>query len=88
MNIYKISQTVNNDYDTYDSAIVAAENVEDAKEIHPSGEFCASSKEVYDEVYRYFINDWAYREDVKVELLGVAMQGTKRGVLLASFNAG
>ena len=35
MNIYKISQNENNRYDTYDSAIVCAENPEKAKLIHP-----------------------------------------------------
>ena len=33
MNIYLISQEVNNEYDTFDSAIVAAENVEEAQKI-------------------------------------------------------
>jgi len=37
MNIYKISQTQNNDYDTYDSAVVIAENEKAAKRIHPDG---------------------------------------------------
>ena len=89
MNIYLISQEVNNDWNTYDSAIVAAESVEDAKTLHPDGIGCASKQEVYNsDVTTYFPHDWCYRDDVKVELLGVAMQGTKKMVLLASFNAG
>jgi len=36
MNIYKISQNVNNGYNTYDSAVVYAKNEEEAKRIHPS----------------------------------------------------
>ena len=35
MNLYLISQSVNNEYDTYDSAVVAAESEEDATKIHP-----------------------------------------------------
>jgi hypothetical protein len=35
MNLYKISQNSNNDYDTYDSAIVAAESEDAARRIHP-----------------------------------------------------
>ena len=35
MNIYKISQEVNSEYDTYDSAIVLAESEEVARLIHP-----------------------------------------------------
>lgn len=33
MNLYLISQDVNNDYDTYDSAVVAAESEEEARGI-------------------------------------------------------
>jgi len=36
MKIYKISQNVNNDYDTYSDAIVCAENEEEARIINPS----------------------------------------------------
>ena len=37
MNLYLISQTQNQTYDTYDSAVVAAESEEHARAIHPSG---------------------------------------------------
>ena len=79
MNIYRISQTQNTDYDTFDSAVVAAETEEDAKNIDPSNmdwdhdsysAWCSSPK------------------FVTVKLLGFAVEGTKPGVLLASFNAG
>jgi len=36
MNLYLISQTQNRNYDTYDSAVVAAESEEHARAIHPS----------------------------------------------------
>ena len=36
MKLYLISQDVNDGYDTYDSAVVAAESEEDARSIHPS----------------------------------------------------
>ena len=35
LKIFKISQTENAGYDTYDSAVVCAENEEKAKRIHP-----------------------------------------------------
>ena len=35
MNLYRISQDINNNYDTYDSAIVAASSEESARRIHP-----------------------------------------------------
>jgi len=36
MKLYRISQDKNDGYDTYDSAVVAAENENEAKLIHPS----------------------------------------------------
>lgn len=35
MNLYKISQDVNDDWDTFDSAVVVAESAEEAKKIIP-----------------------------------------------------
>jgi hypothetical protein len=37
MNLYLISQNVNNDYDTYDAAVVAANSEDEARLIHPCG---------------------------------------------------
>ena len=37
LKLYRISQAVNTEYDTYDSAVVVAENEEDARRIHPDG---------------------------------------------------
>jgi hypothetical protein len=36
MNLYLISQEENNEYDTYDSAVVCAESEEEARNINPS----------------------------------------------------
>lgn len=38
MKIYKLTQTVNDNYDTYDSVIVVAENEEEARSINPDGD--------------------------------------------------
>lgn len=76
MKLWKLSQNVNNDYDTFDSAIVAAKTEEDAKTIHPTDYEFSSSR------------TWCSVEEVKVEYIGTATKGTKRGVILASFNAG
>ena len=35
MNIYKLEQDINNDYDTFDSCIVVASSEKDARDIHP-----------------------------------------------------
>ena len=75
MNLYLISQHTNCKYDTYDSAVVAAVDADDAKTIHPSGDWnwggwCDSPTEV------------------TAKLIGMAAPGVERGVVLASYNAG
>ncbi len=84
MKIYKIWQTVNNCYDTYDSAIVVAENEQDAKRMHPSCE-----REIYP-IYYNFGNDntWVCNNDVQLEYIGEAKEGMKKGSVIGSFNAG
>ena len=74
MNLYLISQNVNNGYDTYNSAVVCAENEPDAASIHPGGT-------------QPWGDTWADPERVKVKLIGTAID-IERGVVLASFNAG
>jgi hypothetical protein len=70
--LYKIWQNTNNEYDTYDSAIVCAETEEEARNI-----------KVSDVVYC-----WVSPEDVHVEEIGIAKDSVKKGIILASFNAG
>lgn len=78
MNLYLLSQDENNDYDTYDSMVVAAESEEEARNIMPGA---------YNWDDRY--NAWCSSPDkVKVRSIGVAVEGTKKGTILASFNAG
>ena len=38
MKLYKIYQDINGGYDTFDSAIVAAESEDEAKSFHPNGD--------------------------------------------------
>ncbi len=97
MKIYKIWQTVNNNYDTYDSAIVVADNEEEARKISPSGraniEFALPDGSIF---YNFkpnncncFFMEWVEKEeDVNVEYIGKAKNGMKKGVVVASFNAG
>jgi hypothetical protein len=83
MNIYVISQSDNNDYDTYDSAVVAAVSEDEARKINP----CQYEKAGWWDVDQ---SSWTKKglAGVKVELIGVAKEGTEPGVVLASFNAG
>ena len=80
MKLWRISQKVNNDYDSYDSAIVAAVSKKDAKAIHPNGSACEENATDF--------YCWCALSDVEVEYIGVAAKSIKRGVILASFNAG
>ena len=84
MKLFKISQTVNQNYDTYDSAVVVAESAEDAQKIHPAE--IEEPAVWWLNVERYW--DWAYTLDqVKVEYIGETHL-TAGTVVCASFNAG
>lgn len=95
MKLWHISQDKKNGYDTYDSAVVAAETEREASVTHPSG---SDSEIVWDDetldwcyglgghVAQY--HAWCDPIHVKTRLLGEAVEGTKPGVICASFNAG
>lgn len=104
MNLYLISQTQNQTYDTYDIAVVAAESENHARAIHPSGsdeiranmakdcwehyEFVSAKNRKWIRV-DYFSDGWTKRpSDVTVLLIGTAVDGTSAGVICAKFNAG
>ena len=80
MNLYLISQDENTDYDTYDSAIVAAENDKEAVNIHPDG---------YNGKWSGKYSTWASSpSNVSSKLIGKAGKSVEKGIVLASFNAG
>ena len=87
MHLYKISQSVNNNYDTYDSAIVAAASEDDARSIHPDGDFHPqpTGVDVTEESDTY---EWCIQKYVNVEYIGEARSNIERGVILSSFIAG
>lgn len=60
-------------YDTYDSAIVCSETEEEARNT---------------EVGNIGYGDWVRPENVHVEEIGLAKDSVKKGIVLASFNAG
>ena len=81
MKLYLLSQKENYGYDKYDSCVVCAESENDAKKITPSGEEFSPNSTYY--------NTWAHTwEGIKCEEIGEANSTQKRGVVLASFNAG
>lgn len=84
MNLYLISQNENNNYDTYDSAVVAAPDEKTARWMHPGhGGQCT------DEEWKAKYSSWCHSpKAVMVEFIGEAVEGTDQGVVCASFNAG
>jgi len=74
LSLFLISQTKNNDYDTYDSAVVCVKSAEDAKNF-PVGDIGQ-------------FGSWTVPEFVSVKYLGEAAPGVEPGIICASFNAG
>ena len=101
MNLYKISQTTNNNYDTYDSAIVAAESEDQARYTEPSTgprfdwkwdpevqnwwTLRVDGEKMYSDLDS---GAWVHPSKVQVEFIGTASENIKAGIILASFNAG
>ena len=81
MKLWVISQNTNIGYDTYDSAVVAAETEDDARNIHPSG----NNKDF--ETPRPY-GSWVAPEAVHVAFIGVTDRKFVNPIICASFNAG
>jgi hypothetical protein len=87
MNLYKISQDANYNYDTFDSAVVCAENEEIARNMNPASLPNEDQSNLMDWHNRPGYH-WCERPDlVKVELIGSAAPELPQGVICASFNA-
>ena len=83
MKLWYISQDVNDDYDTYDSAVVAAETEEQARLTHPSG-----YEKDWNGIEKQH-SGWCDAVHVTVRYIGeAAVEGVSAGVVCASFNAG
>lgn len=82
MRLFLISQTANNDYDTYDAAVVCAPDAETARHMDPA------TGRVMDDWSSEF-SAWAPTPtDVTVRDIGEAAPDLVVGVVCASFNAG
>jgi len=94
MKLFKIWQDVNDSYDTYDSAVVAADNENEAKHIYPAGNYYEWDGEKFFYAAPNGVNyiqklyDWTHPDNVKVQYIGEAREGTEKGIIVASFNAG
>jgi len=83
MKLFLISQTENNNYDTYDSAVVCAPDADTARRMTPR----LNAKDVMN-------TDWNDRcwcssvRHVRATYLGEARDGMPLGAVCSSFNAG
>lgn len=100
MNIYLLEQSINDDYDTYDSCVVIAENEPLAREIHPSPYVTHNNGKIWMGTYSGGKRQGEYEQDesgwvkfdriseISITLIGRAAEGQTPGVVCASFNAG
>ena len=96
MKLWRISQDKNNGWDTYDSAVVAAETEEEARGIYPDN-WDNNEKRWNGSKWLWYLEDgrvldygsssWTSPDNVSVEFLADNYEGPK-GTVLASFNAG
>lgn len=96
MKLWLISQDVNNNWDTYDSAVVAAETEDEARNIYPDN-WDNCPKKWNGSKWLWYLNDgrvldyssssWTSPDNVSVEFLADGYEGLA-GTVCASFNAG
>lgn len=93
MMIWRLSQDINNGYDTWSDAVVIAPNEAVARSIHPSG----SKRWNYErscwqwetgEYEEWTDEGWAKPDQLQVELIGVAHGDVSTRLVCASFHAG
>ena len=87
MNIYLCKQYEVSGWDTYSSFVCAANNEDEARNIHPMGGFNPEVEDWIDGAWDR--SGWcSYPSNVEVMLVGVASEGTEAGIILASYHAG
>ena len=84
LGLYLIYQNYNNGYDTYDSAVVIADDIAEAKRIYPG-----DTELKYIDAINFPDSAWvSHVDNVKAIFLGCAKDGLHKGVICASYNAG
>lgn len=90
MKLFLLSQNVNDDWDTYDSCVVCAQDENAARLIHPNdynwinGEWCYDGHPIEGPY-----STWTHPQHVQVQYIGEAAFHVDEGaVLCSSFNAG
>lgn len=86
MNLYLISQTINENWGTYDSAVVVAPSMEEARKMHPSSGKDITKPQEYLCPQTNWVTDPI---DVRIIYLGLSFHDYKSGTIIcSSFNAG
>lgn len=102
--IYKLSQNINTDFDTYDSMVIIADTKKEAIPLSYEQSYMFK-REILDKDLHYYTimrtpfkdyryldkhsNSWAFEKDIIIEYLGkVGSHITDSKVVCASFNAG
>jgi hypothetical protein len=94
VNLYLISQEVNNSYDSYDGAVVAAPDEETARRIRPETPYPGCEPCIWIDGEKNInllrhLGTWVdHPRHVAVKMIGVASDDVLLGTVLASFNAG
>lgn len=89
MNLYLIHQNANDNWDTFDSAVVVAETADDAKLTHPRGTTVFNGDIWIDKFGFDDGSDWCHPDFVEVVYIGTASKDMKKNsVICSSFNAG
>lgn len=87
MKLYHISQTENQDYDTYSDAVVCANSEDEARMIHPRFGLNNNWNEMY-KLDSYYCGWCRSPDSVTVVYIGEAAESVKIGIIVASFHAG
>ena len=88
MNIYRVKQP-GKAYDTFDAMIVAAPDEATARALHPRDDVTSlDNRKLRGWTGEDRDEEWAKPEELTVELIGTANEGTPCSVLLASFCGG
>jgi hypothetical protein len=96
VNLYLISQSANDGYDTYSDAVVAAADEDSARKISPGSYIWSDAENCW--MFKYadgtiskdsHSSDWVDDLNlITVKMIGRAVKGTQPGCILSSFYAG
>lgn len=83
--IFLVKQDYNDDYDTYDSFVIACDDADQAKNTNPYGVVFKHNLE-WD--YDFVGSTWVHPDNVSVELVGITDLYSENTIICSSFNAG